>query len=209
MPPKKATTTKKGTQAEGWTSLCIVELPPSNPPSPGSSNSGEGSYYEAPTGDLAAALTLLAQSLSTWKKNSKRTKVWEPDIFDGLDTCKLQPFLVQCTLNFRNHPDAFSTDGAKVTFALSYLKGTALDWFKPSLTSGLNPAWLDDYSNFVSELRKNFGPHDPEGEAEADLENLCMCDNQRIVKYLIDFNRLAAHVQWGEAVWESVLLKTV
>ena len=160
MPPKKSMTTKKGTQAEGRTSPRIIELPPSNPPSPGSSNSGEGSYYEAPTSDLATTLTLLAQSLSAPKKNSKQTKVWELDVFDSSDTCKLQPFLVQCTLNFRNHPDAFSTDSAKVTFALSYLKGTVLNWFEPLLTSGLNPAWLNDYSNFVSELRKNFRLHD-------------------------------------------------
>ena len=159
MPSKKAMTAKKGTQAEGQTSPHIVELLPSNPLSLGSSNSGEGSYYEAPTGDLAATLTLLAQSLSAPKKNSEWAKVQEPDVFDGLDTCKLQPFLVQCTLNFRNRPDAFSTDSAKVTFALSYLKGTALDWFEPSLTSSLNPAWLDDYSDFVLELRRNFRLH--------------------------------------------------
>ena len=164
--------TKKGTQAKGRTSPHIIEIPPSDLLSPGSSNSGEGSYYEAPTSDLATALTLLAQSLSAPKKNSEQTKVQELDVFDGSDTCKLQPFLVQCTLNFRNRPDAFSTDSAKVTFALSYLKGTALDWFKPLLTSSLNLAWLDDYSNFISELRKNFRPHDPEGEAKANLENL-------------------------------------
>ena len=140
MPPKKTMTAKEGTQAEGWTSPHIVKLLPSNPPSPGSSNLGEGSYYEAPTGDLAATLTLLAQSLSAPKKTSKWTKVWELDVFDGSDTHKLQPFLVQCTLNFRNCPDAFSTDSAKFPFALSYLKGTALDWFEPSLTSSLNPA---------------------------------------------------------------------
>ena len=63
-----------------------------------------------------------------------------------------------------------------------------LAWFKPSLTSGLNPAWLDNYSDFVSELRKNFGPHDPKGEGEGDLENLRMHDNQCIVKYLVNFN---------------------
>ena len=198
MPPKQAMTAKKGTQAKGW-SPCIIELPPYDPPSPGSSNSGEGSYYEAPTGDLATALTLLAQSLSAPKKNSERTKVWEPDIFDGSDTHKLQPFLVQCTLNFRNCPDAFSTASAKVTFALSYIKGTALNWFEPLLTSGLNQAWLDNYSNFVLKLRKNFRPHDPKGEAEADPENLHMRNNQRIVKYLVNFNWLAACVQWGEA----------
>ena len=26
-----------------------------------------------------------------------------------------------------------------------------------------------------------------------------MCDNQRITKYLVEFNRLAARVQWGDA----------
>ena len=92
MPPKKTTTAKKGTHAKGWTSPHIVELPLSNPLSPGSSNLGEGSYYEAPTSDLATTLTLLAQSLSTLKKTFKWTKVWEPDVFDSLDTQKLQPF---------------------------------------------------------------------------------------------------------------------
>ena len=115
---------------------------------------------------------------------SARTKVHEPDVFDGSDTRKLQPFLVQCTLNFHNHPDAFTSDSDKVTFTLSYLKGTTLDWFEPSLTSSKSPPWLDDYSDFVRELKNNFGPHYPEGEAEADLENLKMRDNQRIVKYL-------------------------
>ena len=82
---------------------------------------------------------------------------------------------------------------------LSYLKGTALDWFEPTLTSSESLPWLDNYSNFVRELKNNFGPHNPEGEAEADLENLKMCDNQFIMKYLVNFNRLAACVQWGDA----------
>ena len=108
-------------------------------------------------------------------------------------------FLVQCTLNFCNHPDTFTSDSDKVTFVLSYLKGTALDWFKPSLTSGESPPWLNDYSNFIGELKNNFRPHDPKGEAEADLKNLKMRDNQHIVKYLVNFNHLTACVQWGDA----------
>ena len=152
---------------------------------------------EAQPADLAAAITLLSKSLLSLKKSAAWTKVCEPDVFDGSNTHKLQPFLVQCTLNFCNRPDASTSDSDKVTFVLSYLKGTALDWFKLLLTSGKSPPWLNDYSNFVGELKNNFGPHDPEGEAEADLENLKMCDNQRIVKYLVNFNHLAAHVQWG------------
>ena len=81
---------------------------------------------------------------------------------------------------------------------LSYLKGTVLDWFEPSLTSGESPPWLDNYSDFIRELKNNFGPHNPKGKAKADLENLKMCNNQRIMKYLVDFNRLATRVQWGD-----------
>ena len=148
----------------------------------------------------------MKHSLLTWLQQSRcypkpviPKEVCEPDVFNGSNTCKLQPFLVQCTLNFRNCPDAFTSDSDKVTFTLSYLKDTTLDWFEPSLTSGESPPWLDDYSDFVRELKNNFGPHDPEGEAEANLENLKMRDNQRIVKYLVNFNHLAACVQWGDA----------
>ena len=208
MPPKKTTaptaqatktpttTTSSNQEAQATGQATIVELPPSPPPG---STSSQVNFDEAQPADLAAAITLLTQSLSSPKKSATRTKVHEPDVFNGSDTRKLQPFLVQCTLNFRNRPDAFTSNSDKVTFALSYLKDTALDWFEPLLTSGESPPWLDNYSNFIGELKTNFGPHAPEGEAEADLKNLKMRDNQRIVKYLVDFNHLAARVQWGDA----------
>ena len=52
-------------------------------------------------------------------------------------------------------------------------------------------------TEFISELRIHFGPFNPEGEAKVELKNLRMHDNQRITKYLVEFNRLAARVQWG------------
>ena len=209
MPPKKTTaptaqatetptttTTSSNQEAQAPGHATIVELPPSPPPG---LMSPQVDFDEAQPADLAAAIMLLTQSLLSPKKSAAWTKVHEPDVFDGSDTRKLQPFLVQCTLNFHNHPDTFTSNSDKVTFMLSYLKGTVLDWFKPSLTSGESPPWLDDYSDFVRELKNNFRPHNPEGEAEANLKNLKMHDNQCIVKYLVDFNHLAAHVQWGDA----------
>ena len=191
--PTTTTSTNQEAQATGHAT--IVELPPSPPPR---LMSLQVNSNEAQPTDLATAITLLTQSLSSLKKSTVWTKVHEPDVFDGSDTHKLQPFLVQCTLNLRNHPDTFTSNSDKVTFVLSYLKGTTLDWFKPSLTSSKSPPWLDNYSNFVGELKNNFGPHNPEGDAEADLKNLKMHDNQCIVKYLVNFNCLAAHVQWGD-----------
>ena len=206
MPPKKTTapttqaaetptTTSSNQEAQATGHATIVELPPSPPPG---SMSLQVDFDEAQPADLAAAITLLTKSLSSLKKSTTQTKVHEPDVFDRSDTHKLQPFLVQCTLNFRNRPDTFTSDSDKVTFTLSYLKGTVLDWFEPSLTSSESPPWLNNYSDFIRELKNNLGPHNPEGEAEANLENLKMHDNQRIMKYLVDFNSLATRVQWGD-----------
>ena len=143
---------------------------------------------------LAWAFDRLADRLLNAKRTSTLTWVWEPNLFDGLDTRKLQLFLTQCFLNFQDQPDMFTDDSAKVTYTLSYLKGTALDWFEPSLTSGIDIPWLSDYSEFISKLHSHFGPFDPEWEAETELKNLCMHDNQMITKYLVKFNRLAARV---------------
>ena len=171
-PPTTISSTHQEAQATGQAT--IIELPPSPPPR---LMSLQVDSNEAQPTDLATVIMLLTKSLSSLKKSSTWTNVHKLDIFNGSDTCKLKPFLVQCTLNFYNHPDVFASDSDKVTFALSYLKG----------------------SDFVGELKNNFGPHDPKGEAEADLKNLCMYDNQCIVKYLVNLNHLTAHVQWGDA----------
>ena len=204
MPPEKTTaptvqaaetptaTTSFNQEAQATGQATIVELPPSPPPG---LMSLQVDFDEAQPADLATAITLLTQSLSSLKKSAAWTKVHELDVFDRSDTHKLQPFLVQCTLNFCNRPDAFTSDSDKVTFMLFYLKGTMLDWFELLLTSSESPPWLDDYSDFIGELKNNFGPHDPKGEAKANFENLKMRNNQCIMKYLVDFNRLATCVQ--------------
>ena len=64
---------------------------------------------------------------------SSHTKVRKPDTFDSTNSKKLHTFLVQCKLNFQDRPKAFRTDCAKVTYTQSYLKGMALEWFKPDL----------------------------------------------------------------------------
>jgi hypothetical protein len=58
-----------------------------------------------------------------------------------------------------------------VTFALSYLKGTALDYFEPALMDpDENPVWSTNFSEFTSELRTNFRPFNPEANAENKLD---------------------------------------
>ena len=100
---------------------------------------------------LAKALTRIVEFVDPDKQESPRISVKEPDQFDGSDQRKLRKFLLQLKLNFRAKKKSFWSDSDKVTYALSFLKGTALDYFEPYLTDNLDqePAWLNDYDEFV------------------------------------------------------------
>ena len=82
---------------------------------------------------------------------------------------------------------------------LSFLKGTAFDYFKPSLMDlHANPTWFNNYNELVSELRTklwtNFSPFDIEANAENELEWLKMHDNQKVAKYIVSFQQLSSKV---------------
>ena len=152
--------------------------------------------------NLVLALTQAIHDLAKASKSGHDTssacmKVREPDTFDGSDPCKLHAFLVQCKLNFQDHPKAFWTDHAKVVFTQSYLKGIALEWFELDLLNSdpvFRPLWMNDHVVFVNDLKANFGLHDPVGDAEHQLDHLSMKDGQHISKYVIKFNCLASQV---------------
>ena len=126
-----------------------------------------------------------------------QARVRKPEQFDGSDTHKLCTFFVQCELNFQDRPQAFAMGTAKVVFAMSYLTGAALEWFEPDLLRGphaCHPPWMDDYAEFTFELERNFGPHNPIGDAEHQLASLSMKDGQCINRYIIEFNRFMSQV---------------
>ncbi|KIO11148.1 hypothetical protein M404DRAFT_20647 [Pisolithus tinctorius Marx 270] len=108
--------------------------------------------------NLTGAIKLLACNARTNPESSSRTKLHEPNTFDSTSPKKLCAFFIQ-------------TDCAKVIFAQSYLKGMALEWFKPDLL-GLNdpddwPLWMDSWREFILELQTTFGPHDPVTDAKS------------------------------------------
>ena len=154
---------------------------------------------------MAEALRLLTQELrrrdnSVPPPTHKRAKAKEPDTFDGTEPKKLNNFILLCNLYFRTNP-AYSDDTTKVTFALSYLRGMALEYFEPTLLdSDETPDWLEDWDTFVQTLRTQFGPIDPAGDAESKLDHLKMQDNQRIIKYNVEFNALAIRTGWDDNV---------
>ena len=116
--------------------------------------------------NLVKAIKSLAKSSHcNPSETSQCTKVQELDQFDETDLHKLQVFLMQCKLNFQNHPWTFAQDHIKVTFMQSYLKGIALEWFEPDLLlmddPDLHPFSMENYKEFILELQMNFGLYDP------------------------------------------------
>ena len=152
---------------------------------------------------LAEAIMLMTEELRRRdppSSSSKRAKTKEPDTFDGSDPKKLNNFILLCNLYFRQN-SAYSNDAAKINFALSHLRGIALEYFKPSVIDSDNyPVWMDNWSAFIITLRTQFGPIDPARDAENSINHLKMQDNQCIVKYNVEFNRLAIHTGWDENV---------
>jgi Retrotransposon gag protein len=152
------------------------------------------------TANLAEAILLMTAELKRRQEPTRKAKAKEPDTFDGSDPRKLNNFILLCNLYFRNNP-AYSEDEAKVTLALSYLRGTALDYFEPSLLDSDDaPEWMEDWPVFVRTLRTQFGPIDPTADAEDGIDHLKMQDNQHIVKYNVEFNRLAIRTGWDDSV---------
>ena len=93
----------------------------------------------------------------------------------------------------------FTTDSAKVNYTVSFLRGTALDYFEPGLSAEREPTWLPDFPLFRSELETHFG------DAEAELEQLIMKDNHKAVRFFVEFNRIISHL--SNEYSESALLQ--
>ena len=68
------------------------------------------------------------------------------------------------------------------------------------LTSDDALVWEDDWQEFISVLHTQFGPIDPTADAKDNIDNLKMKDNQHILKYNVEFNRLAVQTGWNDSI---------
>jgi hypothetical protein len=135
--------------------------------------------------------------------NARRLKVNAPDEFDSCNPKKLKSFLVSCNNAFCADPDTFRLHDKRVSYALSYLHGSAQRHFDTQLEDEdevdfVPPGWLHDWPHFVEELRKMFGDPSAEATVEVELDGLRMRTNQKFANFLVDFNTLSSQVNWGD-----------
>src|SRR5258708_31929774 len=58
---------------------------------------------------------------------STQTHTHAPDMFDGSNPEDLWAFLLQCQITFNAHPQNFTSESAKVFFAISYIRKQCLE----------------------------------------------------------------------------------
>ena len=180
------------------------ELPDDDPddfPScQGTPSNPDNDDEDLPEANIAQAILLMTHELHCCDILSLKAKAKEPNTFDGSDPWNLNNFILLCNLYFQTNA-AYSENAAKVTFALSYLRGIALEYFELAiLDSNEVPKWMDNWSAFIHTLCVQFHPIDPIADAEDGIDNLKIQDNQHIVKYNVKFNCLAICTGWGDSV---------
>ena len=121
-----------------------------NPPPPADpGNDPDDPPTNPPTNPPPVPRRSISPELRELLGAGRSVSVRPPDTFDGSDQKKLQNFLLLLSIFFQSQPRRFSTDQHKVLFAISYLKGTPLDYFGPGIQAAdlgePEPLWLDDY----------------------------------------------------------------
>jgi hypothetical protein len=119
------------------------------------------------------------------------TKIRNPDPYDRSDPTMLWQFLSQCKLVFRSCPEDYQSDSVKINYAVSWLKGTAQQWYEPTLDlDKFNlPPIATHWDNFEEALKTTFGEPDPAAAASHKLDNLTIKDHHHLAKYNVDFNK--------------------
>jgi len=139
--------------------------------------------------DLQAILLALARQPDPQPK--KRNKgVKEPDLFSGGSPNKLWAFIFQCQIYFRACEGEFQEDTEKIFFAISYLRGMALDYFEPFINETKayqSFDFLEEWSAFVQKLSNLFGPYLPEDDDEDAIIAIPFPNDGKAVNYFIQF----------------------
>ncbi|KIJ38942.1 hypothetical protein M422DRAFT_258349 [Sphaerobolus stellatus SS14] len=119
--------------------------------------------------------------------------------FDGSDPNKLK---------------SYASGRKKVGYTLTFLKGTALEFFKPYILAEddpdyVEPTFFTDWIAFKQILLDNFSSTFPEEEAEMALEKLAFPDGGWATKYFIQFAKYKAHTNFGDHAYQHIAYRAL
>ncbi|MDB5911246.1 MAG: hypothetical protein JWP34_5363 [Massilia sp.] len=180
----------------------------SNTPRPSNSNlAAQAGNNVTPQAMMAELNQLRAQilQLQAAGQGGSRLKVKAPEAYDGTPGT-LQGFLTQLKAYHRYNTYDFPDEERKVLHAAHLLKGSALDWFEPTLRDYSENAEDDredgtnrifgSFSHFANDLKKTFGNPDEKRSAERELEMLRQKGSAS--EYASRFRQITSKLDWED-----------
>lgn len=123
-------------------------------------------------------------------------KVAAPEPFDGTRH-KYTAYITQLHLVFNSDPARYGTESSRISYAASYLAGTARDWFQPHVNQTTGAVDFPTFALFVQALKAAFD--DPDARATAERKLLTLRQNNRdCSSYHAEFVTLATTLELDE-----------
>ena len=128
-----------------------------------------------------------------------KVKISPPEPFNG-DRTKYDKFATQLSLVFLANPAVYSNDQTRVTYAASYLRGPAADWWVPQMNSatGTLDASVSTYPGFLASLRAAFDDPGALEQVARDLQRLRQ-GKFTVSEYYAKFLTLSSRLDWTES----------
>lgn len=120
-------------------------------------------------------------------------KIGNPERFNG-DPTQVRAFLTSCKVQFSLQPRTFSTEGAKVGYAITHLTGRARLWGTAEFERK-TPA-CNNFNAFADEMIKVFDPGFSNSETSRALMTIRQ-GNQSVSEYSIEFRTLVRRSDWN------------
>jgi len=105
--------------------------------------------------------------------------------------------MTQLALIFSSDPARYSMDNAKIVYAVSYLSGSAADWFEPHLRKDTGHISFTMYEAFVRSLKNAYDDPDTRATAERKLHNLKQRDED-CSAYHAEFSTYATTLNYND-----------
>ena len=93
-------------------------------------------------------------------------------------------------------------------FAISYLRGVALDYFEPFINEPdpyQNLDFLEDWTAFVQKLSNIFGSYSPEDDDEDAIVAIPFPSDGKAVAYFIHFAKYQNRIRWDDCSLRKVV----
>ena len=143
-------------------------------------------------------------------RSSPKTKIRDPEPFDGTNQEKLRDFILQCQLVFKGKPEDYKDDHRKVFYAISYLKGLALLHFEPYIMDEKpHPGFMSSWTLFKEELTYHFGSMFPKEEAEQAIEKVRFKENYKAASFFIHFECYKVRTNYNNRTYYHLVKKAL